>query len=732
MAKADVFLDLGLNISDSELTGLAKKLKGITNSFANDLKNAFENATPGSLVGSYFSGTSNIISKYQKTFNKNLRPSINDEQPHYDSKERVVMGVFNRLLSDAKAISRFEDLPRKAETIAQATKSGKLSPAQSLGAYGVTQKKLGRFTNYLMYANERYPNIVPESVVEGAESTRQTFLNIGNFNRAASRYSQNKELWSSAVSRTMKYIMNTEPEMVALNEYFGLGFRKDKRVTTFNEKAFDLTDNWAEVLHNIKGGKELLSAGGLSNKDFKNTIKELNSNLTKLMTSSNKLGSDFTDLSRNIVHSTKDFIREKEKEIEIINQEKKDTSQASALRIRNAVNNLVSGGMAPDVRKRMQDFYLRQDKRGQTLSAVKSLGGMVAMKAIEEGVEYGSFALQSHWGESVTRNVYDSRRAQEERQQKGYKAIGTTVGMAVGAAIGVALAPFTGGLSLLAAGAIGAGIGAGIGGTVGSTAGAYGRIKLESDIKSAQQMGQRIRAKSLYGSGYNTFFAQAITDSGIANGEAAMGHLAGSAQAMRGRMMLGQVGEQEMLYMSMMPNYYAALMNGITGPELARIYAEDLNNIGDPSLRYVVGNALGGQEAYTMGSNKYFASNFDKFYSRAAETEATASGLEYGYAMTQAHVGRLNVRKVSKELVNTALRGDSAAFNKKYDSISKESLHSAKSSAENAIDQVFTGKSERPINIYFQVDGETIAGAAANVDTTKTDTIYLQNGFVGG
>ena len=60
----------------------------------------------------------------------------------------------------------------------------------------------------------------------------------------------------------------------------------------------------------------------------------------------------------------------------------------------------------------------------------------------------------------------------------------------------------------------------------------------------------------------------------------------------------------------------------------------------------------------------------------------------------------------------------------------------AKSSTWNdlvtAMDNGIAGKGNRPINIYFQVDGETVAEAATKVDTTKTDTIYLQNGFVGG
>ena len=685
MAKADIDLTVGLDIPDSEVTTLTKKLNSITNGFKKDLKDVFSSVTPGTLVGGSFSGTADVISKYNKIFNKNLRESVMGEMPVYSAGEIRAMNQFRRLKRFATSISKFEKIPERAEEIAQQTKSGKSTPAQSLGAYGITQKRLGHLVNTLLKANYFYPDLITDTMLESAESSRQTFLNIGNSNRAASRYSQNKELWSSAVSRTMKYIMNTNPEMVSLNDYFGLGFNKDARVKTYSDKAFDLiTEEWSAALSKIKEGKERLEDKSLPNRERDKILRELNANANKLVVSGKKLGADVYGLSKTIKEETKDFI---------------DSTTDVAIASKGA------------------------------MGVIGSIVGVAANSLID----YEQTYLTSKWSEQVSRNVYDSRRAQEIRKQSAAKNIGAVGGGIIGAIGGGIAGFFTGGpVGAVAGSVIGAGAGAKRGGDIGSTYGEYGKTMLESDIKSVSQMSQRLRAKSLYGSDYNTFFAQAITDSGIANGEAAMGHLAGSAQAMRGRMMLGQVGEQEMLYMSMMPNYYAALMNGVTGPELARIYAEDLNNIGDPSLRYVVGNALGGQDAYVMGSNKYFASNFDKFYANAAEAEAKASNLEYGYAMTQAHVARKNTLKVSRELVKTAFRGDSAAFNKRYASIMSESPAVAKSSVESAIDQVFTGKSERPINVYFQVDGQTVAEAVTMVDSTKTDTIYLQNGFVGG
>ena len=352
----------------------------------------------------------------------------------------------------------------------------------------------------------------------------------------------------------------------------------------------------------------------------------------------------------------------------------------------------------------------------------------VGLYAAREVAEYGAFALESRWGESVTRNVYDSRRAETERFKEAGKAAGGVIGAVVGGAIG-SIIPIVGTT-------VGAAVGASIGNKLGELSGTYRKTMLESDIKSANQMSQRLMTKSLYGQAYNTFFAQQLTDAGITNGESAMGSLASRAMGMRGRMMLGQVGEEEMLYMSMMPNYYQALMNGVTGPELARIYSSDLNNIGDSSLRYVVGSSIGGQDAYTMANNPYFNRNYSSFVSAASQTERVASRYEYGYAMTRADVARRNLGKITKELTNTAMRGDKDIYSSRYGTIGNPEVYRAMEYA----DSWFHPKNGVGPGLYgstyvtvVNIDGEEVARAINKGNNTNEANVgELQSFYVGG
>lgn len=352
----------------------------------------------------------------------------------------------------------------------------------------------------------------------------------------------------------------------------------------------------------------------------------------------------------------------------------------------------------------------------------------VGLYAAREVAEYGAFALESRWGESVTRNVYDSRRAETERFKEAGKAAGGVIGAVVGGAIG-SIIPIVGTT-------VGAAVGASIGNKLGELSGTYRKTMLESDIKSANQMSQRLMTKSLYGQAYNTFFAQQLTDAGITNGEAAMGSLASRAMSFRGRMMLGQVGEEEMLYMSMMPNYFMAKMNGATDPEIARAYAKDLNNIGDSSLRYVVGTAVGGQDAYMMANNPYFSRNYSSFLSAASQTERVASRYEYGYAMTRADVARRNLGKITKELTSTALRGDKDIYSSRYDTIGNPEVYRAMEYADSWFhpkNGIGPGLKDSTFVTVVNIDGEEVARAInKGSDINESNSNEMQSFYVGG
>lgn len=619
----------------------------------------------------------------------------------------------------AKHVGRYEEYPGRAEGLAQATVSADIDPKAALGKYAVTQRRLGQLYNTLLWANSIRPDIVSEGVVEAVAGNMQTFLQTGNINRASARYSQNKATLENKVRRTLTTGLNQLSEsdyatVSGILNYFGLGYRRDKRVSFSDERIADIIDPWSTALSTIKQGRERIEAGGLSNSAFGKTMSEILAATKTLVSTGNKLGVDVKENSARIKQETETWSFE-QKETRRFQQNQQSAVSRSLI---GTIYGSLPAGMPKDMRLRMRDFYKQQDieaKQQQQQDEKRRLARSTYLRTVgmigaREVAGFGVSALESIWGESVTRNTYDSRRAQMERVKEGGKAAGAVIGAMIGGAIGSVI-PVVG----TAAGAM---VGSGIGGTIGSLAGTYGKTKLESDIKSANQMTQRIRNKAMFGSSYSTFFAQALTDAGITNGESAMGQMASSAMGMRGRMMLGQVGEQEMLYMSMMPNYYAALMSGMTGPELARIYASDLNNIGDSSLRYVVGQAVGGPSAYTMARNPYFSANYGKLASVSAFNENALARLEYGYGMTASEVAAKNVRLVSKEIRASARRGDEDIYRRDDPDILQSQMKS-----------LFP---TMPITVNVNLDGEQIASAMAERSTTANNATELQSFFVGG
>lgn len=287
--------------------------------------------------------------------------------------------------------------------------------------------------------------------------------------------------------------------------------------------------------------------------------------------------------------------------------------------------------------KESNDLYIAQKKAMFTGEMWRSLGGSALVtKLLADGTEM----LRSYWGESVTRSVYGSKQAYYKRWETGGQATGLVAGTAAGGLI---------------AGPIGAAVGAAVGSILGPLYGQYKQTMLQSDIKSSESMIARIRNRAMFGSAYNTYFANAMSQ--VTGGDG-MAELANQSMSLRARMMLGQVGEYDMLYYSMMPNYFAALMNGVTGPQLAKIYQSDLGAIGDTSMRYVVGQAIGGGNAFAMANNPYFNALYSGFVGRASQYESAASKMSTGYMSGLAWTAVRDIGKDFTELYRTRERGD--------------------------------------------------------------------------
>ena len=387
--------------------------------------------------------------------------------------------------------------------------------------------------------------------------------------------------------------------------------------------------------------------------------------------------------------------------------------------------------IATNLKKLNQSDIIKFGGKGsESTRWLKTLTGSgVGFAGLNRLTSAATSMLESYWGESIQRNVYASQQAYYKRWEIGGKAAGTAAGGIIGAILGG-----------LIGGPAGSMVGAGIGGGVGSAAGLYGTYmgtKYQGDIKSSNDIMARIRAKTLYGRGYNPYFAQQITDFGIANGEAALQQMSHNAQTFRARVMLGQVGEQEWLYLSMMPNYFNALMSGVSGQELSRIYANDLKAIGDPSMRYVVGEALGGTEALAMATNPYFDKTYGKMASMASQYDARIQPLETGFVSTRAWVANENVRKNFEEIVNTAFRADPTIFNKQHLTalramgidLGESDVWREKQRQEARLNFRELGKNITLVNV-INVDGEEVKR-----ETKTADQMYeenLQSFYIGG
>lgn len=353
--------------------------------------------------------------------------------------------------------------------------------------------------------------------------------------------------------------------------------------------------------------------------------------------------------------------------------------------------------------KKTNDIFI--EKNRGTGGTEKGIWTAISAKAAKDLFHAGAEMLESYWGESITRNAYASRQAYLSRWTKGGKVAGSIIGGILGGLIG---------------GPVGAGIGYSTLGEVGQLFGKYSETKYQADIKSSSDMMARLRNKALWGNEYNTYFAKALTDVGIANGESAMGGLADRSMSMRARMMLGQVGEQEMLYMSMMPNYYAALMAGVTGPSLLNIYKRDLDAIGDPSMKYLVGQSIGNTEAFAAANSPYFNSVYSSTAGVTGAYEGALSRVQGGFVAGRMTAAMETLTRDFSEIFASVRRGEPTI----YQGPGKNKLY------QEALDQYKFLTGEKSLTVIVNVDGEEIKRSVVGQDQLYANDLQLYT--VGG
>lgn len=215
------------------------------------------------------------------------------------------------------------------------------------------------------------------------------------------------------------------------------------------------------------------------------------------------------------------------------------------------------------------------------------------------------------------------------------------IGNQVAKGIGGTLGTILGGL-------IGGPVGAVIGGAAGSFIGGTGeRTKAAADAAKPQAIAM-LRYRGLYGNrigtaGYNA--ALMAEKAGYASASDIMGMASGSNTFMASAA-FGGISEQQWLALSMMPNYYNALVSGASVEEQMAAYAQDMNVLGSGMGQYMTG-LLGG-----LGPNENIrafvqSDSFARFlsdYPQFAEWEREQLGYAKGYAGAQYKEGIENMR----------------------------------------------------------------------------------------
>lgn len=239
-----------------------------------------------------------------------------------------------------------------------------------------------------------------------------------------------------------------------------------------------------------------------------------------------------------------------------------------------------------------EDIKKAQDVEKEHIRALqKNTQAMIylntAVAAVGAGAQIATSIATSFMQQHVDRNVFGSVAAYNSR----VTAAGTVGGGVAGTLLGAVLGGFLG-----PGGAI---VGAQLGGTVGGALGGLPGTALakafEGKKRTIQDFQTRIRANNMYRGAYSPSFGGMVQEMGMATA-GDVENMVGNSQTLAARMMFGQVGENEMLMYSLMPNYFAAAMAGASDAELAAAYAQDLNAL-PPMFRLWAGSSVGGGSA---------------------------------------------------------------------------------------------------------------------------------------
>ena len=615
MADITFTSDIKIDTKDAErsIASLSQQIDKVFSKTKEMMGKAIKNNTFGfsNITGNYWAGINaidNIIDLH--TPNQLGNKPTEAQKAAYAAKMRAVQNAigqrneFYRLANFMDKLSNNDNLYNDIVNLRKSVVGGTIDSEKALGRYNVKQRFVNSALGTLYAYRNVYPDVVTEEALEIGEKHRDRNRKTGAQSRSELRYTQDKEYWRKAYDRARDYMLldSGDTMLDQLNNIYDMGMKPSskRKPSTVNQKAKDMLTVWAERGISAQRHKEALDSGNLSKADKAYHLEWYKKDMAAFIKLQQKLFPEEKSIAENL--------------------------------------------------KKLNAADITRWKGGGVVGFMKA-AGIIGMgtKVLQAGEEM----LESYWGERVTRSTYASKQAYYKRWSIGGGAGGLVGGAAIGGAIGSVIP----GIGT----AIGAAAGAAIGAIIGPLYGKFKENEVKANMVSADEMIGRVRNKALYGAGYNNWFAAGMDSIGV--GQGGMSELANNAMSLRAKMMLGQVGEYDMLYYSMMPNYYAALMNGVTGPELAKIYQSDLRAIGDPSMRYVVGQAIGGQNAYAMVNTPYFDAQYRALKYTSGRYEGLTNALEFGYMRSKTNVAAKDIGKRYTQIVETAMGKDKDFYN---------------------------------------------------------------------
>lgn len=240
---------------------------------------------------------------------------------------------------------------------------------------------------------------------------------------------------------------------------------------------------------------------------------------------------------------------------------------------------------------------------------------------------------QSKWAQDAARNVTASNMAYYQRWESGGQIAGGAIGAIAGALIG---------------GPIGAIIGAtGLGGLAGLW-GNYKQKELEGVLKTVATTTGARRDYLMFRGTSGFSMGQAMEDAGFGTASN-LNNMRWTSQTLPGAMALGMVGEQDMLMLSLMPEYFAALMGGADAATLAAAYQKSVQNLPVQLRPLVATMAPGGSQGMYVNAIDPQFNNFlgyshdmalkDRYFTAVSEHTMAGSIMRSQTNLALAHAG---------------------------------------------------------------------------------------------